>query len=68
MKSNGDLSSSENTPQQLISNAIRRMQAAMRQSLDPGVNKPDRETLSEIYGSLDDERFNAAVEQLERPN
>jgi hypothetical protein len=43
------------------------MQKTMRKHLEPG-GLNDKDALSEIYGELDAEGFNVAVERLERPN
>lgn len=67
MKSNGDSSTSRKTPQEVLLAGIRRMQEQMQKNLPPD-GQGDRETLNEIYGTLDDEGFNLAVDQAERPN
>lgn len=55
------------SPQSQVVEGVRRMQAQMRKNLPPD-GQSDRETLNEIYRTLDDEGFNLAVDQIERPN
>lgn len=57
-----------NGPLQVVLKGVRQAQEAARRGLEPDSGLSDHERLNEVLAALDDEGFNAAMEQLERPN